>query len=243
MCQTAELWKQSFSLFLPTIITGLGYQSTTAQLFTVPPNMTAFFFVLGTSFLSDKIKARGPIMAVGCVVAGAGYIMLLAAKQNAVRYGGTFLVAVGVFPCSAMIMVCDASTTWVQREGSGNEVDFANRDAGLDVEQSRSSLCPSHRRRVPYRAGELRRVSCYVHLPGNGRVSTPPSLCLGLHISLFWETKTNANFQSRLRAWTLCQSGCSGDVLCDSLRPDGVLPMGEQQAGPWGTRREAPAGR
>lgn len=97
--------KQSFSLFLPSIISGLGYKSTTAQLFTVPPNMTAFFFVLGTSFLSDKIRARGPIMVVGCTVASVGYIMLLVAKQSSVRYGGTFLVAVGVFPCSALIMV------------------------------------------------------------------------------------------------------------------------------------------
>lgn len=31
--------------------------------------------------------------------------MLLVAKRAQVRYGGTFLVAVGVYPCSAMIMV------------------------------------------------------------------------------------------------------------------------------------------
>lgn len=44
-------------------------------------------------------------MAGGCLTAMAGYIMLLAAKKEQVRYGGTFLVAVGVYPCSAMIMV------------------------------------------------------------------------------------------------------------------------------------------
>lgn len=93
---------------MPTIISGLGYTNTIAQLFTVPPNMAAFVFVLATSFLSDRIKARGPIMAVGCIIAIAGYIMLLAAKQNSVRYGGTFLVAVGIFPGSAMIMVSDS---------------------------------------------------------------------------------------------------------------------------------------
>lgn len=101
---TKEL--QSFSLFLPTIITGLGYTNpTTAQLFTVPPNLAAFVAVLLTSLLSDRIRARGPIMAAGNVLAIAGYIMLLVAKRAQVRYGGTFLVAVGVYPCSAMIMV------------------------------------------------------------------------------------------------------------------------------------------
>jgi membrane-bound metal-dependent hydrolase YbcI (DUF457 family) len=98
---------QSFSLFLPTIIRGLGYQNTVAQLFTVPPNMAAFFVVLGASFLSDRVRARGPVMFVGCLVAIGGYIMLLAAKKESVRYGGTFLVAVGVFPNSAMIMVSE----------------------------------------------------------------------------------------------------------------------------------------
>ncbi|KAH9226677.1 hypothetical protein K456DRAFT_1754766 [Colletotrichum gloeosporioides 23] len=95
----------SFSLFLPSIIQGLGYRNTTqAQLLTVPPNMAAFFVVLLTASLSDRIKARGPIMAVGTLVALCGYIMILASKSNGVRYGGTFLVATGVYPGSAMIM-------------------------------------------------------------------------------------------------------------------------------------------
>lgn len=68
--------------------------------------MAGFFTVLATSVMSDKIRARGPIMAVGCIIAMAGYIMLLAAEQNSTRYAGTFLVAMGVYPGSAMIMVC-----------------------------------------------------------------------------------------------------------------------------------------
>lgn len=122
----------SFSLFLPSIISGLGYQSTTAQLFTVPPNMAGFFFVLGTSFLSDKIKARGPIMAVGLLVAVVGYVMLLATTQNSVRYGGTFLVAIGVFPGSAMIMGWMSNNLaphYVRATGVGFLIAFANNAA------------------------------------------------------------------------------------------------------------------
>ncbi|KAH9906146.1 MFS transporter-like protein [Xylariomycetidae sp. FL2044] len=66
----------SFSLFLPTIISGLGYQATTAQLFTVPPYIAGFVLVLAMSFLSDHIRVRGPLMAVNCSVAIAGYVML-----------------------------------------------------------------------------------------------------------------------------------------------------------------------
>lgn len=96
---------QSYSLFLPTIIRGMGYTATTAQLFTVPPNIVATVLVLITAALSDRIRARGPIMIAGCVLAIAGYIMLLVAKSSPVKYGGTFLVAAGVYPGSPMVIV------------------------------------------------------------------------------------------------------------------------------------------
>ena len=67
--------------------------------------MSAFVLVLLTSFFSDRIRARGPFMIGGCLIAIAGYIMLLAAKKESVRYGGTFLVAAGVYPGSPMVMV------------------------------------------------------------------------------------------------------------------------------------------
>lgn len=78
----------SFSLFLPTIISNLGYSSVKAQLFTVPPNMAGFFSVLLCSFLSDKVKGRGPIMIGCCSLAIIGYIMLLVKTRPLVHYGG-----------------------------------------------------------------------------------------------------------------------------------------------------------
>lgn len=83
----------------------MGYEATTAQLFTVPPYVLSFLLVLVTSYSSDRIQARGPIMIAGCIVAIAGYIMLLVAEENSVRYAGTFLVAAGVFPSSPILMV------------------------------------------------------------------------------------------------------------------------------------------
>lgn len=83
----------------------MGYEATIAQLFTVPPYVLSFLLVLITSWFSDRIKARGPIMVVGCIVAIVGYIMLLVATENSVRYAGTFFVAAGVFPSSPILMV------------------------------------------------------------------------------------------------------------------------------------------
>jgi hypothetical protein len=94
----------SFSLFLPSIISGLGYHRVTAQLFTVPPNFLAFLSVIAFAWTSDYIKMRGPLIVVGLTCAAIGYIMQLASDQNAVKYAGTFFVAIGAFPCSPLVL-------------------------------------------------------------------------------------------------------------------------------------------
>ena len=94
----------SYSLFLPTIIEALGYSDVTAQLFTVPPNFLAFLMVLLSSFISDKIKMRGPLILIGFTIAAIGYIMQLASDKAGVKYGGTFFIAAGAFPCSPLIL-------------------------------------------------------------------------------------------------------------------------------------------
>ncbi|KAI0550277.1 MFS transporter-like protein [Xylaria curta] len=117
----------SFSLFLPTIISGLGYEATQAQLFTVPPNLGAVLSVLLVTRLSDHVKARGPF---------TGYIMLLATKENAVRYAGTFLVAIGVFPNSALIMGWlsnNMAPHFVRATGVGFLIAFANTSAFIST--------------------------------------------------------------------------------------------------------------
>ncbi len=119
----------SYSLFLPTIISTLGYKRTTAQLFTVPPNIGAVLSVLLCTHYADKIKARGPIMLGGCTLAIVGYIMLLAGKRPAVQYGGTFFVAAGVFPCSPLIMawlINNSAPHYVRATASGFQICIAN---------------------------------------------------------------------------------------------------------------------
>jgi hypothetical protein len=94
----------SYSLFLPSIIEGLGYSDVTAQLFTVPPNFLAFLMVIATSFISDRIKMRGPMILFGFTIAAVGYVMQLASNEAGVKYAGTFFIAAGAFPCSPLIL-------------------------------------------------------------------------------------------------------------------------------------------
>jgi MFS family permease len=119
----------SFSLFLPTIISALGYTQVKANLLTVPPNMAAFFAVLLVTRLSDRYKARGIFMLIGASISIGGYIMLIASPKPLIQYGGTFLVASGIFPCSPVVMGWLANNTaphYVRATASGLQICVAN---------------------------------------------------------------------------------------------------------------------
>ncbi|TKA36475.1 hypothetical protein B0A54_13476 [Friedmanniomyces endolithicus] len=119
----------SFSLFLPSIISGLGYKAVHAQLLTVPPNFLAFLTVLGSSWISDKIKMRGPVILVGASLAAIGYIMQLASHHPGIKYGGTFFVAAGAFPCSPLILAWlsnNLAPHYIKATGLGLQVAIGN---------------------------------------------------------------------------------------------------------------------
>ncbi|THY29451.1 MFS general substrate transporter [Aureobasidium pullulans] len=119
----------SYSLFLPTIIRSLGYKAVHAQLLTVPPNVGAFFSVLLVTWLSDKYRMRGPFMLVGCTISVGGYIMLISSNHHMIQYGGTFLVAAGIFPCSPLVMGWLANNLaphYVRATGTGAQIMIAN---------------------------------------------------------------------------------------------------------------------
>ncbi|KAK0704319.1 MFS transporter-like protein [Lasiosphaeris hirsuta] len=119
----------SFSLFLPSIVAGMGYKSTVAQLFTVPPNMAGFLVVILAAHFSDKTKHRGLFIVVGTIVGICGYVMLLVSDRNAVKYAGTFLIAMGVFQASPMLMGWVANNLaphYVRAFGVGVVISIAN---------------------------------------------------------------------------------------------------------------------
>jgi hypothetical protein len=49
----------AFSLFLPTIVKGMGYKSIHAQLLSVPPYAVAAVMTVTVGFIADKTRMRG----------------------------------------------------------------------------------------------------------------------------------------------------------------------------------------
>ncbi|KAF6762630.1 MFS general substrate transporter [Ephemerocybe angulata] len=112
----------SYSLFLPTIIAGLGYSGIQAQLRTVPPYVPAavmtglFFFgsepetyliytrTVVVAIYSDRLKWRGPFILMCLPFSIIGYIIAITATTNKARYVAVFFMSVGVYPSAPCIL-------------------------------------------------------------------------------------------------------------------------------------------
>ncbi|CAK7202175.1 hypothetical protein SEUCBS139899_004895 [Sporothrix eucalyptigena] len=94
----------SLPVFLPAILTTMGFTSIDAQGLTAPPYFLSFLVCIGTTYLADRVRQRGLIIAGLSIMAGVGYILLATVRTVAVRYLGVFLAAAGVFPAIANIL-------------------------------------------------------------------------------------------------------------------------------------------
>lgn len=104
----------SFSLFLPTILAGMGYAGTRAQLLSVPPYACAAVCTVAVGFIADNTKWRG-YMNIGTVSVGiVGFIMLLSTTDTNVQYAGTYLGAIGIYP------TISNTISWVANNTEGN---------------------------------------------------------------------------------------------------------------------------
>lgn len=91
----------AFSLFVPTIIRELGYSSTRANLLSVPPYAAAAVMTVGVGFYADRTGRRGLANMVVSCIGIIGFIMLISTSNPNVKYAGTFLGALGIYPCIA----------------------------------------------------------------------------------------------------------------------------------------------
>ncbi|TBU32911.1 MFS general substrate transporter [Dichomitus squalens] len=104
----------SFSLFLPTIVAGLGYAGGRAQLHTVPPYVPAVVLTVVVAVASDKLKWRGPFILMFLPISIAGEFLPIIAslpaanlpitRNNVQRYAAVFLMAAGIYPCGPCIL-------------------------------------------------------------------------------------------------------------------------------------------
>ncbi|KAK3642749.1 hypothetical protein LTR56_010573 [Elasticomyces elasticus] len=101
----------AFSLFLPTIISQLGYTATTANLLSVPPYAAAAVLTIFIGWLADRTAQRGWCNVGVSLLGIMGFSMLLGSTSPGVKYAGTFFGALGIYPCVANTIVWAANNT------------------------------------------------------------------------------------------------------------------------------------
>lgn len=91
----------AFSMFLPTIIMDLGWNTgvVKSQLYSVPPYVLAALFTVVVGYLADRMNRRGIFNILSSLLAAVGFAMQLGTKSPAARYTATFLGALGIYPC------------------------------------------------------------------------------------------------------------------------------------------------
>lgn len=89
----------SYSVFLPTIINALGYSGIHTNLLTIPCYACGALMYITVAYFSDRTGKRGLFVLGGCLVACAGYAILLGTPQYGagVQYAGCIIVACGLY--------------------------------------------------------------------------------------------------------------------------------------------------
>jgi len=90
--------------FTPTIVQGLGYDSTKTQLYTVPPFAIAFVVTMIAAFIADTYKARGVTAICTTCLALVGFSMFLTAQTIAVRYTALCFLITGIYSTSPSLI-------------------------------------------------------------------------------------------------------------------------------------------
>lgn len=139
----------AFSLFLPTIISELGYENpTTANLLSVPPYAAAAILTIAIGWLADRTKARGWCNIGVSVIGVTGFAILLGAESPGAKYAGTFLGALGIYPCiSNTITWCANNTEGVYKRGVtlGFVIGWGNLNGIVSSNIYRSEDSPNYR--------------------------------------------------------------------------------------------------
>lgn len=108
------------ALFIPSIMTSLGYSGIEAQVHSIPIWIVASVVTLGVSILTDRLKHRYSFIMFGVIFASIGYIILLcqgplhSGLSPNVRYMAVYFVTTGCY------IVQPVAIVWLANNLSGH---------------------------------------------------------------------------------------------------------------------------
>lgn len=167
----------SFSVFLPTIIKGMGtWDTAQIQALTVPVYAVGAATYISCALISDRIQQRAIFCFAGGITMILGYCLLIANYNVAMSFAGCFLVAIGLWTSTG------TSMAWV----NVNNPRYGKRAyaSGMLITIGNSAGVASPFLFAPKDAPGYR--------PGYGATIGMLALALGIHITL-WFVLRRAN--------------------------------------------------
>ncbi|PVH97218.1 MFS general substrate transporter [Periconia macrospinosa] len=106
-CGAAEN-ANSITSFQPTILTGIGYTATGAQVRTIPVYIVAAIYSMSLAYLAEYLRKRYVFCMIGFATIAAGLIVeITQPKAPGVRYMGLFFMTAGAY------LVMPLSVVWI----------------------------------------------------------------------------------------------------------------------------------
>ncbi|KAF2806909.1 MFS transporter [Mytilinidion resinicola] len=148
---TLSLPLYTLSLFLPTIIKGMGYTAANSQLLTIPPYALATILTIAWAVLSERSGRRAPWIIASSIIAIIGYIILITndspTKRPGVSYTGVFFAAAGIYPSVALSLSWPANNVSGQTKratANAMQISIGNLGAVLGTQLYRPNTAPRY---------------------------------------------------------------------------------------------------
>jgi uncharacterized membrane protein len=94
------------------------FDDLTSNGLSAPPYLLCFVMIIAMTFLSDRLKVRGPIACFFAVVSAVGYTVLATTSTTAPRYIGVYLVVL-IFVTVALVLVWNANNNETESKRAG----------------------------------------------------------------------------------------------------------------------------
>jgi len=95
----------AIAVFQPTILATFGWDGIKGNLLTAPVRVAAGISSVVIGYWSDKAKRRGIFCVVGFSISIVGSGLVMGINNNAVRYFGLYVTAVGIYMCQPLVLV------------------------------------------------------------------------------------------------------------------------------------------
>lgn len=118
-----DLTSFGLTVFLPIIITSMGFTSIKAQLLTVPIYFLTAITYFICAYISDRLRIRSPFIIGACLTCAIGLAIVVGSEVHGVRFFGMFILALGIYVNASM------NCLWL----SGNNGNYYKRATALGI--------------------------------------------------------------------------------------------------------------